>query len=195
MFNVFENPWGLIVIAVVIFFIILVSQTISPQKRLRWLKVIPVLLAVAAFGIDFLVETDREKISAAITTVVKAAENETPDLIEPVIANDYRDSLHNSKSVLMSYFRRALSEPLIRKNIERIRSIDIQPPRAIVIFTVRILFDQQSSVYQGFKQQLLVEAQADLEKQSDGRWLINRIEPLKLDNQPATWQSAGNGNW
>jgi len=195
MFNFFEHPWGLIVIAAAIFFIILVLQTIFPQKRLRWFKVISVLLIIAAFGIDYLVETDREKISKVITTAVKAVENEDPDSIETIIASDYRDSLHSSKTALMSYFRRALSEPLIRKNITRINSIDIQLPRATVIFTVRIFFEQQSSIYQGFKQQLLVESQADLEKQPDGRWLTSQIELLKIDLQPANWQNAGSASW
>jgi hypothetical protein len=195
MFNVYENPWGLTGIAVVILFTILVLRTIFPEKRLRWLMVIPALIVVVAFALDYLVETDREKIDAVISTAVKAVQNEDPDAVSTVIANNYRDSYHSSKSALMSHCRTVLSEPIIEKNIKRIVSINIQPPNATVIFTVRTLFDKQSDIYQGFKQQMLTEAQANLRKQPDGRWLIDRIELLKIDLHPAGWKDVGSANW
>jgi hypothetical protein len=164
-------------------------RSIFPQKR-HWRQLaLPVLLVVAAFGLDFLVETDLEKINAVIDIGVKAVENEDPDSIELIIADNYSDSYHGTKSALMSNCRAALSEPLIGKNIKRIVSLSIQPPKATAIFTVRILFDRQSDVYQSFKQQILTEVQADLQKQPDNQWLINRVELLKLDLHPANWQS------
>jgi hypothetical protein len=95
----------------------------------------------------------------------------------------------------MAHCREILSEPLIEKNIKRTVSIDIQPPKATAIFTVRILFDKQSYVYQSFKSQMLTEVQADLQKQLDNRWLINRVELLKIDLQPADWQSIKKADW
>ena len=156
---------------------------------------IPALLILAAFGLDYLIETDAEKIDAVITAAVKAAENEDPDSIEMFIADNYEDSYHRSKNALMSHCRRTLSEPLIEKNIIRIVSMDVQPPQADVIFTVRILFDKQSRPYQNFKQQMLTELQANLRKQSDGRWLISRAELLKIDLHPADWKNVGSTNW
>lgn len=195
MFNFFENPWGLTVIAAVIFFVLLILRAVLPEKRLRWLMLIPVLLTAAAFGLDYLVETDSEKIDAVITAAVKAAENEDSDSIEMLIADDYEDSYHRSKSALMSHCRRTLSEPLIEKNIMRIVSMDVQPSEANVTFTVRILFDRQSRPYQNFKQQMLTELQADLRKQPDGRWLISSVELLKIDLHPTDWKNVGSTNW
>jgi hypothetical protein len=188
MFNLFQHPWGLITVAIVTFLVLLMFRSISPEKCRWWLWLLPALLVLAAFGLDFLVETDLEKINAVINTGVKAFEDENPDLIEPIIADNYTDSYHSSKSVLMAHCRELLSEPLIEKAIKRIVSIDIQPPKATAIFTVRILFDKQSYVYQSFKQQMLTEVQADLQKQLDNRWLINRVELLKIDLQPAGWK-------
>jgi hypothetical protein len=194
MFDVYEHPWGLITIAIVTFFVLLMFRSISPEKCRWWLWLLPAFLVVAAFGLDFLVETDLEKINTVINTGVKAFEDENPDLIEPIIADNYSDSYHSSKSVLMAHCREILSEPLIEKNIKRIVSIDIQPPKATAIFTVRILFDKQSYVYQSFKQQMLTEVQVDLQKQMDNRWLINRVELLKVDLQPAGWQYTEQAN-
>jgi hypothetical protein len=188
MFNCFENPWGLITIAVVALLVLLILRSIAPQKCRWWLWLLPVILVIAAFSLDYLVETDLEKINAVIDKGVKAVENEDADSIEKIIADDYRDSYHRSKNDLMSHCRAALSEPLVEKNIKRIVSIDVQPPKATAIFTVRVLFDKRSYVYQGFKQQIVTEVQADLQKQPDNRWLINRVELLKIDFQPASWR-------
>jgi hypothetical protein len=95
----------------------------------------------------------------------------------------------------MAHCREVLSEPLIEKNIGRTVSIDLNPPKATVIFTVRVLFDPQSYIYQGFKQQIVTEVQADLQKHPDNQWLINRVELLKIDLQPADWQSIKKADW
>jgi hypothetical protein len=195
MFNCFEHPWGLVTIAGIALIILLILRSVAPQKCRWWLWLLPVFLVVAAFGLDFLVETDLEKVNAVIDTGVKAVEDEDPDAIEPIIADNYRDSYHGTKNALMAHCRSMLSEPLFGKNIKRIVSIDLNPPEATVIFTVRVLFDPQSYVYQNFKQQLVAEVQADLEKQSDGEWLITRVELLKIDLQPAKWQSIKQANW
>jgi hypothetical protein len=196
MFNFFEHPWGLIIIAIITLLILPMFRSIFPEKRRWWQWLLPVFLVVAAFGLDFLVETDLEKINAVIDKGVKAVEDEDPDAIEMIIADNYSDSYHSTKNALMAHWREMLSEPLFGKNIKRIVSIDLNPPKATVIFTVRVLFDPQSYVYQSFKQQLLAEVQANLEKQPDGLrlgtpyggWLINRVELLKIDFQPAGWQ-------
>ena len=184
----------MITAAVIVLLILLMFRWLSPGKCRWWLWLLPVFLVVAAFGLDFLVETDLEKINAVINKGVKAVEDEDPDAIETVIADNYNDSYHSSKSVLMAHCREVLSEPLIEKNIKRIVSIDIQPPKATAIFTVRILFDKQSYVYQSFKQQMLAKVKVDLQKQPDGRWLINRVELLEIDLHPAKWQNIEQAN-
>jgi hypothetical protein len=195
MFNCFEHPWGLITVAIVTLLILLMFRSIFPGKRRWWLWLLPAVLVLAAFGLDFLVETDLEKINAAIDKSVKAVEDEDPDAIEMIIADNYTDSYHSSKSVLMVHCREMLSEPLIEKNIKRTVSIDIRPPKATAIFTVRILFDKQSYVCQNFKSQMLTEVQADLQKHPDNRWLISRVELLKIDFQPAGWKSIKKADW
>lgn len=194
MFNIFEQPWTLFIAAVVVLCVVFGFRSIFPEKHHWWQWLLPVFLVIAAFGLDFLVETDLEKINTIIDIGVKAVEDENPDAIEPIIADSYHDSYHSTKKALMAHCRAALSEPLVGKNIKRIVSIDLNPPKATVIFTVRLLFDPQSYVYQNFKQQLLAEVQTDLQKQPDGGWLIERVELLKIDFQPANWQYTEQAN-
>jgi hypothetical protein len=194
MFDVFENPWGLVTIAGIAAFVLLILRSTAPGKYRRWLWLVPVFIALAGFGLDHLVETDLEKIKAVISRAVKAAEKEAPDTIERLIAEDYSDSYHSTKDALMGHCRSIMSEPIFGKNIARIVSVEINPPNATVTFTVRVLFDPKSYVYQAYKQQLLAEIQADLRKKSNNRWLISRMELLKIDFRPANWQYTGQAN-
>jgi len=190
MFNIFEHPWGLLTLAVVTLLILLMFHRIFPEKRHWWQWLLPAFLIAAAFGVDALVQTDLEKINAVISTAVKAVEEENPDAVEPIISNNYHDSYHNAKEDLMYYCRSLLSEPLVDKSIKRIVSIDISPPEATAVFTVRIVFDKRSYVYRDFKRLMLAKIELHLRKEQDKSWLINRAEILELDRRPANWRDV-----
>ena len=188
MSNIFEQPWFLLIASVLVLIVLLIVRAVLPEKRHWWQWLVPLLIAAAAFGLDFLVRTDIEKIKEAIKTATKAVEEENPAAIEPIISTNYRDSYHITKTRLISHCRARLAEPLIEKNITRISEIDIQDTKATVVFTVRIVFDKQSYVYQSFKQLMLIKMNSELQKQADGGWLISRAEILTIDRQPAKWR-------
>ncbi len=194
MFDIFEQPWTLLVVAIVTLLVMLIVRRISPEKKHWWQWFLPVLIAAAAFGLDFLVQTDLEKINAVIDTGVKAVEEENPDAIEQIISDNYGDSYHNTKDDLMYHCRARLSEPLVEKNIKRIVAIDVSPPKATAILTVRIVFDKRSYVYQSFKRLMLTKVKLDLQKEQD-KWLINRAEVLEIDMQPADWRHIKQVSW
>jgi hypothetical protein len=190
MFNVFEKPWGLLTLAVVVLLILLMVRRILPEKHRWWQLLLPALLAVAAFGLDRLVQTDLEKINAVIDIAVKAAEQENPDALEPIISEDYSDQYHETKKALILHFGRTFSEPLIEKNIKRILQIELSPSKttAEATFTVRVVFDKRSYVYQQtYKQIMLAKVKVHLQKEQD-KWLINQADLLELDRQPFDWQ-------
>ena len=195
MSSIFEQPWTLLITAIVALLVLLIFRRVSPESRHWWQLALPAFLAVAAFGLDFLVETDLEKINALISTAAKAVEEENPDAIEAIISENYRDSYHNTKQNLMYHCRAKLSEPLIEKNIARTVSMEISPPNATVVFTVRMVFDKRSYVYQSFKSQMFSKIKIDLQKEPDNRWLISRAELLELDRRPATWQNIKQASW
>ena len=195
MVNIFDQPWTLLIAAILTLPVLLIFRRILPEKQRWWQWLLPALLAVAAFGLDFLVQTDTEKITAVIKTGTKAVEEENPDAIEAIIADNYRDSYHNTKQSLMRHCTAKLSGPLIEKAVTRIVSIEVSPPKATAIFTVRILFDKQSYVYQSFKSQMLTKVKVDLQKEPDNKWIINRAELLEIDLQPANWKNIEKANW
>ena len=195
MSSIFEQPWTLLIIAIIALPVLLMFRRISPEKSAWWQWLLPPFLAVAALGLDYLVQTDLEKINAVINTAVKAVEEENPDAIEAIISENYHDSYHNTKKVLMYYCRDKLSPPLVEKNIARIMATQISQPDAIAIFTVRTVFDKRSHIYQSFKSQTFTKVQIGLQKEPDGSWLINRAELLELDRRPASWQDIKQASW
>ena len=70
----------------------------------------------------------------------------------------------------MSHCRRKLSSPVVEKAITRIVEIDVNQKHANIIFTVNIVFDSQSQLYdlQGIT---LVKASFSLEKEANDKWL------------------------
>jgi hypothetical protein len=192
MFDIFEHPWGLLTAAIVALLVLLIVRSVYPEKRRWWQLVLPAFLAASAFGLDLLVQTDLEKINTVISDVVKAVEEENPDAIEAIISEDYSDSYHKTKRALMLHCRRRLSEPLVEKNIERIVEIVVSPSKttAEATFTVRIVFDKRSYVYQSYKRIILAKVEVNLQKEQ-GKWLINQVELLELDMQPVNWRQVG----
>ena len=93
----------------------------------------------------------------------------------------------------MSHCDNRLSQPLVDKCISRIISTDLSPRNAAVIFTARILFDEQSYIYD-FRRQLFAKVKFDLQKEPDNQWRISRIEILEIDRQPADWKTIGRAN-
>ncbi len=195
MFNIFEHPWGLLTIAIVVSLILLVLRWILPQKQLWYHWFLPVLLVPAAFGVDTLVQTDKEKITAVINTAVKAVEQEKPDVLDTIISSNYSDSYHIKKNRLMGRCKAWLSEPLVEKNVKRILDMQITPPTATVTFTLRTIFEEQSIVYEAYKREIYTKLKANLQKQPDKSWLINRTEILEIDRFPTSWKDIAKSPW
>ncbi|HUV41347.1 MAG TPA: hypothetical protein VMW23_06150 [Sedimentisphaerales bacterium] len=185
--NIFEQPYLLLFAAAFVLFVALVIRIFFPRIP-RWPQLLlPCLLAASAFGIDYLVRTDTEKIRTTIQSAAKAVRNENPRAIEPLIAPAYSDSYHKTKAALIAHCTAVLSEPLIDKNITRFLSIDIHPPDAAVLCTANIVFDKRSYVYQSYKQLMLVKMKIQLQKDPAEEWLISRCEILEIDRLPAKW--------
>ncbi len=183
--------------AAVVVFLIMQIGHIALQKKRRWLTIgrfaLPVFIALLGFGLDYFVQTDLEQIKTLIKTSVKAVQNEDCPAIEPLISENYQDSFHRTKDALMAHCETVLAGPFIEKNVLRIIEINISPPKATAVFTVRIVFDKQSEVYQNFKQMMLVKVKMDLQKEpveqkAKMRWFMTCVELLEINMQPVNWK-------
>ena len=187
MFDFFEQPYTLIGAAVLLLFGILTFRSVLPEKRRWWQLLLPVFVATAGLALDILVQTDLEKINSVINTVIKAVEEEDCNAIEAIIAENYRDSFHNTKRHLIRHCRQRLTPSLIVKNKKRASLVEISPPNATATLFMLTTFDKNSSISVSYKSFLFLKIEFRLQKQEDKSWLINRTEILELDKQPAKW--------
>jgi hypothetical protein len=186
MTNIFEQPWLLLIVAGAVFLVVAFFRDLLPPKRAWIFWLLPVVIAIAAFGIDYLVQTDKEKVEAVLAKACRAVEKENIKALEPLIWKNYSDSVHSSKQELLDHFRGRLSEPIIEKIVPAIVSLDIKPAEAKVEFTVRVMFDPKGPVYE-YQKMMLFKLQADLIKDGD-RWFISKTEILAINLQTAGWK-------
>jgi hypothetical protein len=188
MFNIFQQPWTILLLAVIVSLVISIYRWLFPERK-RWRQLlIPLIIAVAAIAMDFFVKTDPEKIAALLKTGMKAVEEENVDAVDAIIASHYTDSAHNTKEDLMRYCRMMLAQPLVEKNKKWALKLDMSPPNATATLMVMTHFDRQSYIYQSYMRALLTKMELQLQKQPDKSWLITRAEVLELNRQPAKWQ-------
>jgi hypothetical protein len=190
MTNVCEQPWLLLIVAGVVLLLVLVYFWLAPQNRKWWHWLPPAIIALSAFGIDFLVQTDAEKVEIVIAKASRAAQNEDVDAIGRLISPDYHDSFNESKEALMRRLEAQLSDPVIEKNVLRILSLTVNPPDANAVFTVRVVFDPKGPI-SDFQKQMLFKFDAYFIKQADD-WFFRRVELLEIDMHPLDWRQIQN---
>lgn len=178
----------LLTTAIVILLALPALQPFLLRDRRWWLWLVPPCLALLAFGCDWLVKTDLEKINALIKAAMKAVEEENCDAIAAIIAPDYTDSYHNTKERLLAHCRRRLSGPVVEKNTKMGLKIEISPPTATATLAVLTTFDPKGYVHRDYLlPSLLTKVELNLQKKPTKKWLINRAEILELNHHPANW--------
>ncbi len=187
MFDIFEQPWTLVGVAILTLFGILTFRSIFPEKKHWWQWLLPVLMAVTAFGTDYLVQTDHEKINSVINTGMKAVKNKDYRIIENIISDNYSDSLHDSKASLIAHCRQKLSQNIVEKSKKTGQLISISGPDATATIFVMITFTKDSYISQNYLSFIHVKVKLYLRKQRDNNWLITRLEVLEINRQQVNW--------
>lgn len=190
MFHIFEQPWTLLGASVLVFFGVLTFRSVWDQKRRWWQWLIPLALAGAAFGLDFLVATDLEKVRAATTSLLEAVENEDCVAVAALIGPDYRDIRHSSKAALMTRCRRELEGPTVEtlKKLDDLAELSLREAKVTVSLFVR--FEKDSRIARQYKPVFLAKVRFHLTKRADGQWLVDRIDMLEVDKQSVTWRNV-----
>jgi len=189
MFDIFEQPWTFLLVGLILLIFIWVYRSVAIDKRKWWQFLIPVIPVAAGFGLDYLVQTDSEQIKELLASASRAVEREDAESLGDLISEDYQDSFHRSKRILMSHCKSRLSEPLIKKSIARIIAMEINSPKAEVIFTARLVFDENSLISQSYVNIMLFKLRMELTKNAQKGWLISNTEIREINHQPASWKN------
>jgi len=189
MFNIVQNPWLLLILSFISLSVIVIIRRENPDKCGWAFFLVPLLLAVGGFGIDEFFASDYEKIDSAVTVVARAVVDADADTIEEIISDDYQDSIHLSKPVLLVYCRVMLSRPLIEKAKKVYHEIAIDGSEATAKIEYMLHLDPRSS-YAEYTPMMPIKMNLYFTKTEDDDWLISSAEILEIHKQPATWRTV-----
>jgi len=188
MWNIFEQPWTLTGAAVLTLLVVLTVRSVSPEKHRLKHFLLPLAVLGMAFGLDYFVQTDSERVHATLGTVTTAVENEDYDALERSLAPDYGDSFHLDKAAVLAQARKYMGQSHIDKTKRLALAVRLDGDNATALLTAVIRFTSDSYVAQSYKPAVLVKMRLYLRRQGDGRWLINSSELLEIDRQPTSWR-------
>jgi hypothetical protein len=188
--NIFQTPWLLLTVSVILLGVTAVIRQTWPQKRRWWQIPVFVVLAAAAFGIDYFVKTDYEKVEQVIVNDIKAAIRQDFNGISSTISGEYSDTIHKSKEDFMVACRSILSRVLMEKAVKRRCVITVSSEEASAELIIRIHLKPESQ-YAAVSTLMFVEMKISFRKNPDGEWLVRNTEILSVNNQPLNWRQAG----
>jgi hypothetical protein len=184
MWNVLENCWLLLTLAG----ITLVAASVIRQEKPEWgykPLLVPLLLAVLAFGLDYAFTTDYEAVSAIVPVCKRAATEADADRIMEFISPNYTDKSHKNKVAL----KRAIDSILPRASINKVRtqshviSIKGDSAKSELKMVVHLNNDNQ---YTGAGGLFFVEMEFEYEK-VEKKWSVRRMDVTSINNQPMNW--------
>lgn len=189
MFDIFEQPWTLVGVSVIVLFIVFTIRSVFPEKRKPWQLGIPLAVAAFGFGLDILVQTDLEKVNDVMGGVFSAVRDEDCDALAELIAEDYSDSYHSNKDQLIARCRERLSEPLITTIKITGDLVEVAAPTGSATVFGVAHFEKTSYVARDYRDFVWFKVQFYFDKQADKNWLVSRIEIREIDKQPFYWGS------
>jgi len=187
VWNIVEEPWLLLFVALVTLGVVVFVQTNPAGPRRRWPWLIPAALAVLAFAVDAVIDTDRERLDATLHRAFQFARTRDFTLFDDIFAPDYADDFHPSRRAL----RRRCETSMAIADIERIRirrlTWQIEPGLARCDLSVLVRLQGRRGTYAGSQGIYFVEIEMLLSKQPDKRWLIQTIDLKSLNHQRFDW--------
>jgi len=185
--NLFETPWLLLFIALLLLIVVWFIRQSLPEKRTWPLLLAPAALAILGLGLDYFVRTDYERIDTVLEKGRRAALNGNTEALADVLAKDYSDRIHGSKHELVSFFKSFFQKSKF-DGIRRTSSeIVADPPRATAdcAFRVQLAPDNAYTQAAGL---YFVKLRFTLSKQPDGNWLISRADLQEVNFQAMGWK-------
>lgn len=187
MTNLFQTPWLLLFVSLVLLIVVTLVRQKSPQKQRWWLLLLPLSVAVLAFGLDYFIKTDYEKVKHTIKRVRDAVVAEDADALAMTLSPAYSDRSHNSGDKLVSFLRSFFKTTKIDRAPQTKQvKFDINAHTATVENLYRVHVEPNSAYAQAASM-YFVKVRIRLTKNADAQWLITGCELMELNFQPFHW--------
>ena len=143
---------------------------------------IPLAVLLLAFGVDFLIKTDIEKINGVIKTAKRAAVDIDTEAVKTIVWEGYSDIANSSRDRAISYFKSGLSVAPLDKVFIAEKNIEINGDKAKVRAKAGLIFKPDAPL--GATSIVL---DMELKKFADGDWLIVTSELIEFGKQKMNW--------
>jgi hypothetical protein len=192
MWNPMETPWLILLISVLLLIGLELARTFVPDKVKFHTLLIPLFLAAVAFGTDYFLKTDHEKIQNAIKEFKHAVINQDIRTLDKLISPSYTDVIHKSKSDIISFARIMLAEPTVEKIKKRYQNMEIEDATAKV--TSEFVVHLYSEGYYGNAPPIVfVKFRLYFQKDPEQRWLLSSTAVLEVNNNDFSWSDIKHG--
>jgi len=185
MFNPLETPWLLLIIGIVILVIgSFIRNNVSPKKGLL-LILAGLLIAAAAFGVDYAFQTDYEQLRELLNTCRSAAVAGDVRQLEPCISPQYRDSIHRTKDAFVSDAARIIKIAGVSRIRFQTLTFQFTGNSARASLNMTVFPDPQKSAFGGGL--FFVEMSVEFQKENNNRWAITSSEVESVNNERTGW--------
>ncbi len=182
MFNVIEQPWLLLTIAVVVFLIQRILRSINPVKYSNVYLLVPLAIAGSAFLVDYLFETDQEKLNSLVKVLKRAVVNEDEIAFEQRMSPDYSDDYHRNRQMAIRHLRRLFEIAPVKAALVGEKNLSMEADTATIKMKIGMMFEDHAPISSA-----TVSFSVFARKNPDGKWLITSTELHELNKQPVSW--------
>jgi hypothetical protein len=188
MWNIFEQPWTGLVLAIVLFNVLAVVRWFVPLDR-KWQYGPPIAMAVLALALCYLVDTDKELVHRVMSRAIAAVRQQKASEIDKLTSPDYSDPAHPDKKALMRSWDRWLGQVSIEHVGTNNAIYDLRRGEATVTFNWLVKFGpQRAGQNEAGGMAIFGVARVKLVETPRRKWLIQSSELLELMNRPTSWQ-------
>ena len=187
-YNIFQSPLLIVIASMFVWIVVSIIRLTVPEKGRKWHMLIPLVMLICAFGIDYLVQTDHEKLDSVIDEAIAAAVTCDIAAIEALLADDYADSVHRSKAAVVSAARRQLREAIIEK-IKKINCLITVNNSSAIINIEAIVHLLGHNQYAAITSIVPIKMEVACTKVPNGIWRVSSADITAINNSSATWNS------
>lgn len=183
---IFQSPWVLIWVSTMVWLVAAIIRVTIPEKKHWWHMAAAVVIFAAAFGVDYFVQTDREKIDSLIDRGIEATVAADVEAVGAIIGGNYCDRVHKSKADFMDtcreYFRRPGVESIKRSYYE----VTITETWAVVDMNAVVhLVGGNSEV--PMIQMIPVKLKIECQKNGEKDWAVSSADLVEVNGTAVNW--------
>ena len=179
----------LLIITAVVWMVTTLVALLKGMEERRWRLLLPLAGVLIAFGVDYFVKTDHEKIDILVTVLTESAVDGDLSQLEAIISENYSDAKNKSKRHLLAFCKPIYGRSHIQKINRKYFDINVTRPNAKCDLDMVVILNPESS-YAMAGNIVALETRLHLSRSDDGMWQIISSEILKANNYDVSWKSA-----